>query len=465
MVIIRPLKVKSATAENPVDLFLRESCELNRTSRTVCFYRVIGTDSAVDEYISKIKEIDTAAEKFNYVRLNSLGAPPPDKVPKIAEASEEWIRSVDSDISQITKLSLPFEIKNESLKFRMAISLNQILKIEKNKKSESVLKNFAIKMLFWIAENLKPLFENTKTFPKIVFTGEATNHAGLFLFYCALCGCDVLYIHSQTDFTNTYHELQKFSHLHDAGSRKNAIAIPKYTRKPAPVNPPAPPPADIITSQNIAVVTPRVTRSAAANRSPAPPQISQNRELSYEELAAFSASVVMIAALDNQKNVLHTGSGVVINNNGYILTNFHVISGGTTFGARFENEDEAYYTDTLVKYHHDYDLAIIRVNRPCEPILLPPNNTLTRGQKVVAIGSPLGLFNTVSDGIISAFREINGVDMIQFTAPISSGSSGGALLNMQGKLIGIITSGFNSGQNLNLAVSGKLISDFARTFI
>ena len=90
---------------------------------------------------------------------------------------------------------------------------------------------------------------------------------------------------------------------------------------------------------------------------------------------------------------------------------------------------------------------------------------LVRGQKVVAIGSPLGLFNSISDGIVSGFREINGIPMIQFTAPISSGSSGGALLDMYGRLVGLITAGFDKGQNLNLAVPSEKIYPFAENFI
>ena len=89
---------------------------------------------------------------------------------------------------------------------------------------------------------------------------------------------------------------------------------------------------------------------------------------------------------------------------------------------------------------------------------------LVRGQKVIAIGSPLGLFNSVSDGIISGFRKIKDMDMIQFTAPISSGSSGGAVLNTYGQLIGISTAGIDKGQNINLAVSYKSINLFARGF-
>ena len=77
---------------------------------------------------------------------------------------------------------------------------------------------------------------------------------------------------------------------------------------------------------------------------------------------------------------------------------------------------------------------------------------LKRSQAVVAIGSPAGLKNTVSIGNISAFYDQGNKNWIQFTAPISSGSSGGALLNDQGKVIGITTATYASTQNVNLAV-------------
>ena len=76
-----------------------------------------------------------------------------------------------------------------------------------------------------------------------------------------------------------------------------------------------------------------------------------------------------------------------------------------------------------------------------------------------------GLFNSVSDGIISGFRHINEMEMIQFTAPISRGSSGGAVLNMYGEIIGISTAGIDEGQNINLAVGYEKINEFIRGFI
>lgn len=110
------------------------------------------------------------------------------------------------------------------------------------------------------------------------------------------------------------------------------------------------------------------------------------------------------------------------------------------------------------------DLAVIRIDRTLNPLPVYKEQGLVRGQKVVAIGSPLGLFNSVSDGIISGFRKFDGVDMIQFTAPTSPGSSGGAVLNMYGEVIGISTAGIPDAQGINLAVGYEFINIFAQGF-
>ena len=190
------------------------------------------------------------------------------------------------------------------------------------------------------------------------------------------------------------------------------------------------------------------------------------RQLEYEELAQLSPGIVMISVFDKTGKCFKTGSGVVISEKGYILTNFHVACEGAYYGIRFEEEDRPYETDELIKYNQFHDLAIIRIERRCTPIsVYRGGKELVRGQKVVAIGSPLGLFNSVSDGIISGFRMIDETSMIQFTAPISHGSSGGALLNLYGELVGIITAGFDDGQNINLAVDYKTVRSFASGFL
>ena len=156
----------------------------------------------------------------------------------------------------------------------------------------------------------------------------------------------------------------------------------------------------------------------------------------------------------------------MIGRQGFILTNNHVVRDGAFFSVRIEEDENAYPTDEIIKYNAEVDMAIIRIEKELMPIpVYTGDKKLVRGQRVVAIGSPLGLFNSVSDGIISGFRNVNGVDMIQFTAPTSHGSSGGAVLNMYGEVIGMSTAGIDSGQNLNLAVKYEDINPFIRGFI
>ena len=147
------------------------------------------------------------------------------------------------------------------------------------------------------------------------------------------------------------------------------------------------------------------------------------------------------------------------------MTNFHVVKRGAIFAVRIEDDEKVYVTGEVIKYNPQLDLAVLRIDRELNPLpVYDGRKKLVRGQRVVAIGSPLGLFNSVSDGIISGFRKIKDVDMIQFTAPISNGSSGGAVLNMYGEIIGISTAGVDSGQNINLAVDYNNIRFFAQGF-
>lgn len=192
----------------------------------------------------------------------------------------------------------------------------------------------------------------------------------------------------------------------------------------------------------------------------------ESAEKSFEELARLAASIVMISVHDKNGEVFAGGSGIMIGRDGYILTNFHVIEGGNYYTIRIEDDEQTYPTNEIIKYHTRMDLAILRIDRQLNPIpIYSGRKKLVRGQKVVAIGSPLGLFNSVSDGIISGFRKFEDGDMIQFTAPTSHGSSGGAVLNMQGEVIGISTAGIDRGQNLNLAVSYEDIRKFAGPFM
>jgi S1-C subfamily serine protease len=107
----------------------------------------------------------------------------------------------------------------------------------------------------------------------------------------------------------------------------------------------------------------------------------------------------------------------------------------------------------IVALKPDLDLAVLRVEAQGVPVVaLGDSDAVQVGERVVAIGSPMGLQNTVSDGLVSAIREKAGQKVFQITAPVSPGSSGGPLFNAKGQVIGITFASVTEGQNLNFAI-------------
>jgi S1-C subfamily serine protease len=156
-----------------------------------------------------------------------------------------------------------------------------------------------------------------------------------------------------------------------------------------------------------------------------------------------------------------------VDETGLIITNYHVVEGGQSFGILIENNNSEFYATTIIKKNEGADLALLKIAHITKPIPIKNDDTLKRGQQIVAIGSPLGLMNTISDGIVAGFRNIKNKKFIQITAPISPGSSGGALLDCYGYLVGITAAGYDEGQNLNLAVPGSeifnLVNEYKKT--
>jgi S1-C subfamily serine protease len=165
-----------------------------------------------------------------------------------------------------------------------------------------------------------------------------------------------------------------------------------------------------------------------------------------------SDSVVTITLRDKSGAFLQSGSGFIVRSNGVVITNFHVIDGAFEASIKTFNGD-IYDAVFVVDTDKRKDLAILRIKALNLPVvMLGDSDKIEVGEHVIAIGTPLGfLTQSVSDGIVSAVRQFEGYKMIQTTAPVSPGSSGGPLLNDQGEAIGV-TAGQFVGQNLNLAV-------------
>ena len=178
-------------------------------------------------------------------------------------------------------------------------------------------------------------------------------------------------------------------------------------------------------------------------------------ELSAEEIYAKCAPAVFyIEIYDERDRAIASGSGFFINDRGMAVTNYHVIEDAYSALMQMSDTKEIYRISGVYDYSKENDWAIIQIDCSGNSYLeIGDASTANGGAKVYAIGSPLGLQNTISEGIVSNPARIDGnVTYIQTTAAISSGSSGGALLNKMGEVIGITSAGYTKGQNLNLAL-------------
>ena len=172
-------------------------------------------------------------------------------------------------------------------------------------------------------------------------------------------------------------------------------------------------------------------------------------------------SVVTVAAFDLDGERLKIGSGFFIHQDGTLVTNNHVLEGA--YKAEIRTADgEKFLIEAVIARNPLMDLMKVRVDIPAEkvvPVQLADDAHLpVIADRVVVIGSPMGLEQTVSEGIVSAVRRLPaGGEVYQLTAPISQGSSGGPVLSLNGQVVGVVTFQAASGQNLNFAVSVKAL--------
>ncbi len=461
----------------------------NHCVRDVYFVRAVGECS---DYAEKIYDIEkrmrceTARARSLYYRVGTLtNIPSGEQISYYSAMYDKW----KNDGS----ISFGKEDNNRSL---LNVVSNALLEIEtiyrKIRKgvSETILRNFSIKVLYWLDRYIFAcLYQwNEKSCIKIVLENVLKDQEYLFGYFLTLLGCDVLILANKSDIVVS-EELKGYSQVillgefgdtnlkpySEAASEeektvneetkyelheKVKVIIPERVRKNQSKE-------HLPETKNVVVQSETKISAALSSRTPNRKDAStEMNEKSFEELAQMASSIVMITVYNSDRESIGTGSGIMIGKNGFILTNQHVIAGGRFFSVRMEEDEKIYSTDEVIKYNTSLDLAVIRIRKILKPLsVYRGKKKLVRGQKVVAIGSPLGLFNSVSDGIISGFRTIQDNDMIQFTAPISPGSSGGAVLNMYGEVIGISTAGFDSGQNINLAVSYEDILVFANGFM
>lgn len=166
-----------------------------------------------------------------------------------------------------------------------------------------------------------------------------------------------------------------------------------------------------------------------------------------------SGAVVVVHAYNENDELTAQGSGVVLNEKGYVVTNYHVLSGNSKLKI-IHGKEIVPYVD-IIGIDVEKDILILKIEAKKFPaVKIGDSKSLNIGQRIYAIGSPMGLENSISEGIISGLRSVDELkrNFIQITASISPGSSGGAVVNDKGELIGISTLTAKEGQNLNFAI-------------
>jgi hypothetical protein len=185
------------------------------------------------------------------------------------------------------------------------------------------------------------------------------------------------------------------------------------------------------------------------------------RQAPRADIASLSRSVVTIRA--DRITGEGIGSGLILDSTGVIVTAAHVIKGVNSLVVRLTSGEEL-DVEGIAEVDPRLDLAILRVAGFGMPAARLGNSDSVRlGDRIFAIGSPLGLERSVSDGLLSSFRINEGVRLMQISAPVSPGSSGGPIFAEDGAVVGIVISGIRGGgaENLNFAlpinyVRGKL---------
>jgi serine protease Do len=184
-----------------------------------------------------------------------------------------------------------------------------------------------------------------------------------------------------------------------------------------------------------------------------------------ERITTAEAAKLYAPAVVLVKTAAGLGSGFFINQAGYLITNFHVIAGEKKISVtQFLQENQilrrvVHKEVEIVATAPFHDLAILKLtdfDTEIPPVVFAPEENLGIGETVFAIGNPLGLERTVTEGVLSqTHRNFGGILYLQIDAPVNPGNSGGPLFNARGQVIGIINMGVPSMEGLNFAIPAR----------
>lgn len=242
------------------------------------------------------------------------------------------------------------------------------------------------------------------------------------------------------------------SHITKILRTDEPTTTPKSSKQTAVLRPstpaPAPPPGD---------------SHALYTVNPTPPPERSVREL----MAQLGQAVVQVRTPGG------LGSGFILSEEGHLITNFHVIEGETLISVEVYHqrdgqlERKAYKQVRILAMHKFADLALLKIEDPGAPkfarVPLGEADLLSVGERVFAIGSPLGLERTVTEGILSTkTRQMQGSLYLQTTTQINPGNSGGPLFNLRGEVVGVTNMKITFGEGLGFAIPIEQVKHFLK---
>lgn len=173
-------------------------------------------------------------------------------------------------------------------------------------------------------------------------------------------------------------------------------------------------------------------------------------------------AVVAIATYDASGEALMTGSGFFLRP-GQVVTNLHVVRGAARAEIKtLDGKGKVYPVTGALAIDEEGDLTLLNVEMPLERARTSElaSELPDEGETIFVIGNPLKLEGSVTDGIVSAVREVpNSYRIIQITAPISHGNSGSPVFNLRGQVLGVVTVKVTNGQNINLAIAAARVGE------
>jgi hypothetical protein len=176
--------------------------------------------------------------------------------------------------------------------------------------------------------------------------------------------------------------------------------------------------------------------------------------LDTKELYKQTVESVVALAVSNTKGGT-TGTGFFALEPDIIVTCYHVVNGATSIKAK-DSAGNEYKIDGIIDYSESLDIAILKSSKPGKTLTLDTNMP-SPGTNVYALGNPMGFNFSFTNGMVSQIQNLDGTNVIQFSAPVSPGNSGCPLINEKGLVLGVVTYGLKSGQNLNFAVPAAML--------